>query len=55
MNGNGQCNSHRGNSLSLQRGLGIFYMRHHIDIITDDIAFSEPVHGIGGSKSVTHR
>ena len=32
----------------------IFYMHYHIDMITHDAAFGEPVGGTGGRKLVTH-
>ena len=34
---------------------GLFYMNYHIDVITHDMAFVEPIDGTGGIKSVTCR
>ena len=42
-------------SYSYNRQLGIFNMHYHIDMITHDTVFGEPVGVTGGSKVVTHR
>ena len=33
--------------------IGIFFMYYHIDMITHDTAFLEPVGGTGGDKLIT--
>ena len=38
---------------SYNRQLGIFYMHYHVDMITHDTAFGEPVDDAGRGKLMT--